>query len=102
MLTGLGAHADQLDHLHTSSPSRELYSLAENEDFWNNLVQYARFFVSVLVGTAYVAFKPIAGLLRKPGSAIGVLIGAAAFAYFIKATVTAMLGSADPIDAFLP
>ena len=53
-------------------------------------------------GTAYVAFKPLAGLLRKPSTAIPLLIGIAVFFIFIKATVTAMLGTADPIDPFGP
>ncbi|KAK9813493.1 hypothetical protein WJX73_002126 [Symbiochloris irregularis] len=52
----------------------QVFSLADNEDFWQNLTQYARFFVSVLAGTAYVALKPLAGLLKKPSTAIVLVI----------------------------
>ena len=31
------------------------------EEFWSNLGRYARYFITVLLGTAYTAVKPIAG-----------------------------------------
>ena len=49
------------------------------------------------LGTAYIALKPIANLLQRPRSAVLVVLGFAGLVYFLKATLTAMLGSSDPL-----
>ena len=43
-------HAEQMEHtVRATRQGSELFSLAENEDFWANALQYVRFFISVLV-----------------------------------------------------
>jgi Protein of unknown function (DUF751) len=72
--------------------------LAENEDFWANVLRYISYFFSVLLGTAYVAIKPILELLKRPTTAILVIIGGAALYFFVSTTVGAMLGMNDIIE----
>ena len=63
MLCGISAATSLLSVLPAEASSsalasqhldvREVYSIASNDDFWGNLTQYARFFVSVLVRPTY-------------------------------------------------
>ena len=69
-----------------------VYTLAENEDFWANVLRYISYFFSVLLGTAYVAFKPVVALLKRPTTAIFVIAAAAGLYYFVSTTVKAMIG----------
>ncbi len=69
-----------------------IYTLAENEDFWSNVLRYISYFFSVLLGTAYVAFKPVVALLKRPTTAILVIVAFAGLYYFVSATVKAMIG----------
>lgn len=69
-----------------------MYTLAENEDFWANVLRYVSYFFSVLLGTAYVAFKPIVALLKRPTTAILVIVAFAGLYYFVSTTVKAMIG----------
>lgn len=75
--------------------SSQIFSLAEGEDFWSNMASYGRFFISVMTGTTYVILKPVLGLLRRPRTAIFVVIGAALLYFGLRATVDAMLGLTD-------
>mmetsp|Transcript_9579 Transcript_9579/g.18996 ORF Transcript_9579/g.18996 Transcript_9579/m.18996 type:complete len:193 (+) Transcript_9579:720-1298(+) len=68
------------------------YDLAENEDFWANVLRYVSYFFSVLLGTAYVAFKPILELLKRPTTAVLVILATLGLYFFVSTTVTAMLG----------
>ncbi|CAG9462265.1 unnamed protein product [Pedinophyceae sp. YPF-701] len=69
--------------------------LAENEDFWGNVVRYMRYFVSVMLGTGYIFVKPLANMMKKPTTAIFV-IGFAVFTIvFVNFTVQSMLGLND-------
>lgn len=72
--------------------------LAENEDFWNNVLRYISFFFSVLLGTAYQAVKPLIEAFKKPTTAILSIVGLAALAFFVSFTVQAMLGVTEPLD----
>lgn len=49
MMTGLPTLAAELSRDHHHTAGAEAYELASNEDFWSNLTQYVRFFISVLV-----------------------------------------------------
>ncbi len=69
-----------------------MFDLAENEDFWANVLRYVSYFFSVLLGTAYVAFKPILELLKRPTTAVLVIGAAIGLYYFVSTTVSAMLG----------
>ena len=72
--------------------SIDMYTLAENEDFWANVLRYISYFFSVLLGTAYVAFKPVVALLKRPTTAILVIVAFAGLYYFVSTTVKAMIG----------
>jgi hypothetical protein len=87
LATPEAAHA--ADHLTTGGP---IADLAENEDFWANVLRYISFYFSVLLGTAYVAIKPLLELLKKPTTAVLVVAGVAALYFFVSSTVGAMLG----------
>ena len=81
-------------HLGVHSPN-ELLQLSGEEDFWGNVYAYIRYFFSVLLGTAYIAFKPIAGLLKRPVTAFFTVVGLVALFVFVSVTVNAMLGMSD-------
>lgn len=49
------------------------------------------------LGTAYIALKPIGGLLQRPRTAVLVVLAFAGLIFFLKATLTAMLGTSDPL-----
>lgn len=75
-----------------------LADLAENSDFWANVLRYISYFFSVLLGTAYVAVKPVAELLRRPRTAVLVIAAAVLLYLFVSTTVSAMLGLNDLVD----
>jgi hypothetical protein len=77
---------------HSIYSANNIADLAENEDFWGNVLRYVSYFFSVLLGTAYVALKPIVELLKRPTTAILVILGAAGLYLFVSTTVSAMLG----------
>jgi hypothetical protein len=75
--------------------SREAFyniDLFLQEDFWTNLGRYGTYFFSVLLGTAYTALKPIAGLLKRPVTAVFTVAAIAGLVVFVSTTVKAMLG----------
>lgn len=66
--------------------------MAENEDFWGNVAQYGRFFISVMLGTGYVMVKPFIQMLKKPVTA-ALVIGLLVIIYFLLSnTLQGMLG----------
>lgn len=79
----------QLAHVAAAQP---LGDLAENADFWGNVLRYVSYFFSVLLGTAYIAIRPIIELLKRPGTAVLVVAGIAGLVYFVSFTVQARLG----------
>jgi hypothetical protein len=66
--------------------------LAENQEFWGNVLRYISYFFSVMLGTGYIMLKPFAALLKRPVTAVLLLVGVAALLYFINFTVQSMLG----------
>lgn len=86
------AAALSVSNNHSIYSADNIADLAENEDFWGNVLRYVSYFFSVLLGTAYVALKPIVDLLKRPTTAILVILGAAGLYLFVSTTVSAMLG----------
>lgn len=83
-----GEHADG---------AHELWSVAGGEvPFWANMVKYARFSISIMVGFAFMFGRPIVNLLKKPQTAILVIGGAYGGYNFFKFTIETMLGMSDP------
>ena len=81
-----------------AATAHPIADIAENTDFWANVLRYISYFFSVLLGTAYVAIKPIINLLKRPTTAVLVIIGGAALYLFVSTTVGAMLGLNDIIE----
>jgi hypothetical protein len=100
--------ADTVQQVVASIPKPvSTFELAQDTPIWENLVRYAQYFFSVMLGTAYVMLKPIAQLLKNPVTGILTIIGVVGLFYFIKVTVNAMLGVEDlfeynPISAVTP
>jgi ABC-type dipeptide/oligopeptide/nickel transport system permease component len=72
--------------------------IAENSDFWANVLRYVSYFFSVLLGTVYVALKPVAQLLQRPRTAVLVIAAAVLLYLFVSTTVSAMLGLNDLVE----
>lgn len=78
----------------------EVFQLAseDNSEFWVNVSRYGRYFITVLLGTAYISVKPVLELLKRPKTAFLVLTGVAVLYLFVSTTVQAMLGVSNPLD----
>ena len=85
-------------HATTATANVVVTGIAENTDFWANVLRYVSYFFSVLLGTVYVALKPIAELLKRPTTAVLVLVAGAALYFFVSTTVGAMLGLNDLVE----
>lgn len=72
--------------------------MAENEDFWGNVVSYGRYFVSVMLGTAYVMTKPFTEALKRPKTAVVAVGGTVALFWFMTFAVKLMLGVDESFD----
>jgi len=72
--------------------------IAAEEDLLSNLAKYARFAISLSTGTVYVILKPFAGLLKKPVTAVLLVVGVVGFIFFLNFTINAMLGITDPVE----
>eukprot|EP00240_Pyramimonas_obovata_P014399 CAMPEP_0118925172 /NCGR_PEP_ID=MMETSP1169-20130426/3095_1 /TAXON_ID=36882 /ORGANISM="Pyramimonas obovata, Strain CCMP722" /LENGTH=198 /DNA_ID=CAMNT_0006866395 /DNA_START=60 /DNA_END=656 /DNA_ORIENTATION=- len=91
------ACADSLPMDHSQVPTiNEMWTVAEGEDFWVNMTRYMKYGVTVVFGTGYVIIKPLFGLLRKPQTAIPLIIFVVAFVAGIRALLQTMLGLNDP------
>lgn len=89
--------ASQAAVQHVHQP--ELFQLASGDsDFWVNVSRYGRYFITVLSGTAYIGLKPILGLLKRPKTAVAVVLAVIALYLFVSTTVQAMLGVSNPLD----
>lgn len=82
-------------HLHQP----EAFQLATGDsDFWVNVSRYGRYFITVLLGTAYITVKPLIQLLKRPKTAIAVILGLVALYLFVSTTVQGMLGVSNPLE----
>jgi len=79
-----------------ASADHRVFDVAGGEvPFWANMVKYARFSISIMVGFAYMFGRPIAGLLQKPGTAAAAVAVALGGYAFFKYTIEHMLGLGD-------
>ena len=89
--------ADVANSVEGTVPTHELWTLAGGEvPFWANMVKYARFSISIMVGFAFMFGRPIVNLLKKPQTAILVIGGGYGGYRFFKFTIETMLGMNDP------
>lgn len=99
VVLAVGWPAESQAAVHQIHHQPEAFQLATGEgDFWVNVSRYGRYFITVLLGTAYISVKPILQLLKRPKTAVAVIIGAAALYLFVSTTVQAMLGVSNPLD----
>ena len=70
----------------------KLFEVLAQEDFWSNLARYGRFFITVLLGTAFTAIRPLGGLLKRPVTAVVVVAALFGLYIFLNATLKGMLG----------
>jgi hypothetical protein len=95
--SGGAAHAADL-HAGAAQHLQPLADLAEGEEFWGNVGRYARYFVTVMLGTGYVMARPVIELFKKPVTAVLAVIGVAGTAALLKFTLDAMLGISEPVS----
>jgi hypothetical protein len=96
-------HAQAADGLHEhASHAVPLLDVAESEDFWDNVLRYARFFVTVMLGTVNVMVRPFAGLLKKPVTAVVAIASLVGGVVLLKMTLELMLGMGDQQFDYLP
>lgn len=91
------AAADLAQYGDHADGTQQLWSVAGGEvPFWANMVKYARFSISIMVGFAFMFGRPIVNLLKKPQTAILVIGGGYGGYKFFKWTIETMLGMSDP------
>ena len=76
------------DATRTRGGGRALFDLAGGEvPFWANMVKYARFSISIMVGFAFMFGRPVVNLLKKPQTAVLVIGGLVGGFKFFKWTI---------------
>ncbi|GBG80638.1 hypothetical protein CBR_g31098 [Chara braunii] len=68
------------------------------EDFWDNMRRYVLYFFTVATGGLYTLVKPLADLLRRPATAVLVVVIATGVLYLTYTTVNTMLGLNQDFD----
>ena len=78
--------------------SHEVFQTAGGDvPFWANMVKYARFSISIMVGFAFMFGRPVVALLNKPQTAFLVIGGGYGAVRFFQWTITTMSGVNDPM-----
>merc|ERR1711979_184294 len=72
--------------------------LSSQNEFWSNMTSYAKYFVTVMLGTTYAMVSRFSGSFKKPSSAFLFIIGLLVTLCFLVVTMETMLGVVDPID----
>lgn len=81
---------------HARAAGAPLFDLAGGEvPFWANMVKYARFSISIMVGFAFMFGRPVVNLLKKPQTAVLVIGGLVGGFKFFKWTIETMSGIND-------
>ena len=81
---------------HARAGGAPLFDLAGGEvPFWANMVKYARFSISIMVGFAFMFGRPVVNLLKKPQTAVLVIGGLVGGFKFFKWTIETMSGIND-------
>ena len=76
-----------------------LFTLAEGgENFWGNVLQYGRYFVTVMLGTGYVMLRPLQSMMKSPVTAVLGIAGIVGALVAVKLVVDAMLGLREPFS----
>ncbi|AHB87924.1 protein of unknown function DUF751 YCF33 [Thermosynechococcus sp. NK55a] len=62
------------------------------DGFWENVLRYQRYFVTVLLGVVWNFVEPLVPLFKRPLSAIALIGLMAGLLTFVALTLRAMLG----------
>ncbi|URR35915.1 DUF751 family protein [Thermosynechococcus sp. HN-54] len=62
------------------------------DGFWENVLRYQRYFVTVLLGVVWNVVEPLVPLFKRPLSAIALLGFIVGLLTFVALTLRAMLG----------
>lgn len=62
------------------------------DGFWENVLRYQRYFVTVLLGVVWNVVEPLVLLLKRPLSAIALIGLMVGLLTFVALTLRAMLG----------
>ncbi|AXY67377.1 MULTISPECIES: DUF751 family protein [Thermosynechococcus] len=62
------------------------------DGFWENVLRYQRYFVTVLLGVVWNVVEPLVPLLKRPLSAIALIGLMVGLLTFVALTLRAMLG----------
>lgn len=62
------------------------------DGFWENVLRYQRYFVTVLIGVVWNVIEPLVPLFKRPLSAIALISLMAGLLTFVALTLRAMLG----------
>ncbi len=62
------------------------------DGFWENVLRYQRYFVTVLLGVVWNVVEPLVPLLKRPLSAIALISLMVGLLTFVALTLRAMLG----------
>merc|ERR1712224_147514 len=73
----------------------DIFHYAGAQDFISNLITYARYFITVMLGTTYMMVRPITTLFNERMTAVLAICGMFGLAYFIYLTLYSMLGLLD-------
>ncbi|BCX12142.1 MAG: hypothetical protein KatS3mg067_1080 [Thermosynechococcus sp.] len=66
------------------------------DGFWENVLRYQRYFVTVLLGVVWNFVEPLVPLFKRPLSAIALIGLMAGLLTFVALTLRAMLGLTAP------
>ena len=62
------------------------------EGFWENVLRYCRYFITIILGVLLNVFAPLTPLFKRPITAIATVSLLIAIVIFISFTLRAMLG----------
>ncbi|MFN4280426.1 DUF751 family protein [Thermosynechococcus sp.] len=62
------------------------------DGFWENVLRYQRYFVTVLLGVVWNLVEPLVPLFKRPLSAIALISLMVGLLTFVALTLRAMLG----------
>lgn len=61
------------------------------------MARYARYFVTVMLGTGITMVRPVLDMFKRPVSAVLAVTGIVGGSILLKFTLEAMLGLSDPV-----
>ena len=76
-----------------------LLAATQEPEFWTNMGRYARFAVGTGLGMFYTVARPLVDLLRKPTTAVPLVLGLVALTKLLSWTLNAMLGLDDAVQS---